>query len=279
VKRYAEEDSRIKYFFKENAGPAAARNKALAISTADICVFTDGDCIPRKDWIHELVTPLLQDNVEASAGAYETLNTDSVLARFIGLEIAWKYRNQREIAAHGAYNLAVRKRLLMELGGFDEAYRYPSGEDWDLAYKISKRHKIIFVPTAIVGHYHCEKFFPYMRNQIRRSADRIKLYYNHPYRIRGDNYTPRYVALQILGAGLFFPALLLVIPFFHFSFLVPLSILAFLALSTMVPFFYLFRRDAFAAIYGLPVQFCRCFAWTFGCVIGLTRLMRRNKNV
>jgi len=271
LNHYTQEHPRIKYFFHKNSGQAAARNKACKMSKVDICVFTDGDCLPERNWIEELVSPFSDEGVGASAGAYETMNKQSILARFVGLEIAWKYRKvECEIIAHGTYNLAVRKRVLMEIGGFDESFR--TAEDWDLTYKISKKYKIIYVPTAVVGHFHPDKFLPYMKNQIDKAVDRIRFYVKHPDRIRGDNYTPKYVAFQVLGAAVFFPSLLLLFPVFYLSFLVPLSILALLLLSTMFPFLFLLQRDPMAAIYGILVQFCRCFAWFLGTAIGVVKL-------
>ena len=59
-------------------------------------------------------------------------------------------------------------------------YPVPSGEDWDLTYRISENHRIVFVPEAIVGHYHPDKFIPYMKNQERRGFDRVKIYKDFP---------------------------------------------------------------------------------------------------
>ncbi|MFH1727413.1 MAG: glycosyltransferase family A protein [Pseudomonadota bacterium] len=41
---------------EEKRGPSACRNKGMLHSNSDIIVFTDGDCIPEKHWIHNLLT-------------------------------------------------------------------------------------------------------------------------------------------------------------------------------------------------------------------------------
>ncbi|HRY82971.1 MAG TPA: glycosyltransferase [Candidatus Moranbacteria bacterium] len=273
VKEYAEQNPFIKYFYQKNAGPASARNRAWKNSTSEICIFTDGDCVPNSDWIEKLIGPFSDENVGAVAGTYRTVNTQSILARFIGLEIGWKHsRYGKTIDVHGTYNLAVRKSILEEIGGLDESYPVPSGEDWDMTYKISKICKIAFVPEAIVGHYHPEKFLPYMKNQVRRGLDRVKVYKDHPNLIKGDSYTPWFVKYQVLAAGFFPISLLFLFPLFKFSYILPLAVILFLIVSSLPPFVYFFKKDKPAAFFSIPIQIARNFAWVWGMVKGIMKI-------
>jgi len=272
IRGFAQDRPLVRYFRQENAGPAAARNRAWRNSRGDICVFTDGDCLPEPNWLEEILKPFADGNIGAVAGTYKTLNTDSTLARCIGLEIAWRYREvQGEIDVHGTYNLAVRKKILEEVGGFNEEYREPSAEDWDLTYKISKNHPIIYWPAAVVGHHHPEGFWRYLKNQVRRAYDRVKLYQDHRDKRQGDTYTPGIIKYQILAAGALAPSLILFLPLFPSSFLVPLALVAFLLYTSLLPFPYLFRRDPRAALLSIPVRFCRNFAWLLGLAQGILR--------
>lgn len=262
----------IKFYYQKNQGPASARNTGWKKANADICVFTDGDCVPEKNWIENLIIPLADEKNGASAGTYKTLNHENALAKFIGLEIAWRYRKvSGNIDVHGAYNLAVRKKILEEMGGFKEDYPKPSGEDWDLTYRISKKYPIIFVPTAIVGHEHPEKLIPYLANQMRRAYDRIKVYRTHPEKISGDVYTGRIIKYQIIAAGLFIPSLFLLLPWFPFGFLIPSTLFLFLAMVTLIPFSYLFKNDPKIAFYGIWIQWLRSFAWFAGALAGFIK--------
>ncbi len=47
IKRFAASDSRIKYFYQDNAGVSAARNKGLDEATGEYVMFVDGD-----DYLH-----------------------------------------------------------------------------------------------------------------------------------------------------------------------------------------------------------------------------------
>jgi glycosyltransferase involved in cell wall biosynthesis len=264
---------RVRILAQSNAGPAAGRNKAWQACTADVCVFTDGDCVPEPDWLDRLVRPLETDQtVGAAGGTYKTLNTARVLARFIGLEIAWRYRKAPAfVDVHGTYNLAIRKKILEEMGGFNEQFPKPSGEDWDLTYRISRRYKIAFTPAAVVGHYHPESFWAYMENQVRRSYDRVRLYRDHPALRSGDSYTGRLAKYQVAAIPLLLLSLVTVVPAFSYGYFVSLAILTFLVVSSLSPFAYYLRRDPAVAFASVPVQLARQLAWIIGIVKAMVR--------
>ncbi len=272
LEQYAKKHHTIKVFSQKNAGPASARNKAWRNTSKDIDIIaiTDGNCTPEPNWLEELVKPFSDSKVGATGGTYKTLNENSLLARFFGMEIAWKYSKIKgEIEAHGTYNLAIRKKVLEEIGGLDERYRKPSGEDWDLTYKISRNYKIIYVPKAIVGTEHPESIGKYLKTQVRRGYDRIMLYNEHPEMGAKDNYTGRLVKYQILLSGAFIPSLIFLLPIFRFSYMIPAAIFLFLLLTSLEPFPYFIKRDAAVALFSIPIQLLRNFAWFIGLVKGV----------
>lgn len=262
----------IKYIAQENAGPAVARNRAWRNTRKDIDIvaITDGNCVPEPNWLEELVKPFSDPKVGAAGGTYKTLNPENLLARFFGMEVAWRYRNIKgEIDAHGTYNLAIRKKVLEEVGGFNEKYRKPSGEDWDLTYKISRKHKIIYVPKAVVGTHHPEKVRSYLKTQVRRAYDRIMLYNEHATRGSKDNYTGWYVKYQVWLSGLLFPSLIFLYPFFNFSWTIPTLIFSLVFATLLIPFPYFITRDVAVALFSIPIQFLRAIAWFIGMIKGM----------
>ncbi|MBF0441479.1 MAG: glycosyltransferase [Oligoflexales bacterium] len=263
----------LKYIFQDNSGPAAARNKGWRKATGDIIIFTDGDCLPERNWIENLVKHFSDEKVGGVGGTYRTLNDGKILARFIGCEISYKYRGiSGVIDVHGSYNLAIRRKILEEVGGYNEVYKKPSGEDWDLTYRISKSHKLVFDRSAVVGHYHPEKFWPYMKNQARRGFDRVRIYLEHPGKMGSDSYTGSLVKYQVLFSGALIPSLFLA-PFVNYGYLLPLGILGFLIITSLIMFPYLFRSDKFLAFYSIPVQVARNFAWFWGMMHGIAVIM------
>jgi len=272
IKPYVENHPIIKYIYQANTGPAGARNKAWRSATSEICLFTDGDCVPEPDWIELMLVGFDSDKIGATAGRYKTMNPENLLARFVGLEIDWRYQNVSEfVDCHGAYNLAIRKSVLEDIGGYKENYKKPSGEDWDLTYSISREHKIRYIPQSVVGHYHPEKFLWYMRNQLRRAYDRIRIYKDHPEKRSSDTYTGSFVKYQILGAGFFLFTVFLGFLQLPFAFSATRATFIFLILSTLIPFPYFLKRDKAVAFYSLFVQFLRFFAWFGGAILGTLR--------
>jgi len=272
IQAYSKQHPFIQYLHQPNKGPAAARNRAWKSTDAEICVFTDGDCVPEPSWIETLLKAFTGPDVGAVAGTYKTLNPESILARFIGLEIAWRYRHVKgTVDVHGSYNLAVRRKVLEDVGGFDESYPFPSGEDWDLSYKISRRSKICYLPEAVVGHFHPEDFLWYMDNQKRRAYDRMRVYNQHPDKMGSDTYTGKIVKYQVLAAGALIPSLIFMMPLFPFSHLIPMGLLFFLFAAACIPFPYFLSKDIAVAFYSIPMQLCRNFAWFVGAFAGLLK--------
>jgi len=184
-----------------NTGPAGARNTGWRRSGGEIIFFTDADCRPGADWIVRMLPPFARDRVGAVAGSYSIANPGRALARLIQAEIRHRHRVMGEyVKAGGSYNLAVRRSVLEQVGGFDAAYPTASGEDNDLSYRIQKAgYRIAFNPDSRVAHVHPERFWKYLRAQFVHGYWRGLLYRRHPQFITGDDYTrPR----DILGSFL-----------------------------------------------------------------------------
>jgi len=179
------------YIFQENAGPAKARNTGWKAATGRVICFTDSDCIPYADWVSTLLEGFESDEIAAVAGSYDIVNRKSFLALCIHKEIKWRHaRFKKRIRAFGSYNVAIRKCILEQTGGFNESYQTSSGEDNDLSYRILKAgYKIAFRGDALVAHHHTEKWWKYLKEQYRHGYWRMKLYKDFPEMSKGDDYT------------------------------------------------------------------------------------------
>lgn len=184
AKRYA-----VQYLRQDNAGPAAARNFGARSANAKILVFTDSDCVPEADWIERLLGAFTYGAV-AVGGSYGIANPGSLLARMVHEEIRLRHaRLDGEVDFLGSFNVAYDRERFWDAGGFDENFKAASGEDNDLAYRLSDRGGTLrFTDDAVVRHYHPERFVPYLRTQSRHGFWRMKLYAKHPNRVGGDRY-------------------------------------------------------------------------------------------
>jgi glycosyltransferase involved in cell wall biosynthesis len=142
-------------------GASVARNAGLGKATSDVIAFTDADCAPAPEWLRHLVEPFADPTVGAAAGrivASRPLSSVELLSALYTLQ--FRQRRSRQLGWtpwEGGYptaNLAVRRALLVALGGFDESVGI-YGEDYDLCARLyAGGAHILSVPEARVIHHH-----------------------------------------------------------------------------------------------------------------------------
>lgn len=166
---------------KKNLGFAKANNQALQQAQSEYVLFLNSDTIVPKETIPKLLSYLekhpevgvVTPKLELRSGEIDPdchrgfPQPWAAFCYFSGLEKlfpkskffgqyhqTWKNLNVvHEIdSCCGAFMLA-RKKILDEVGGFDESYFF-YGEDLDLCYRIKQKGwKIIYYPKAKAIHY------------------------------------------------------------------------------------------------------------------------------
>lgn len=153
LRQVAEEDRRIRVLrLAANAGPGPARNAGWRAAAGRVVAFTDDDCIPEPEWLAAVL-------MAADRGA------DIVMGRTCadpdGLAAAGPFSHWVEVEAPTPWfptcNIAYRRTLLDELGGFDESFtaRLGSnfGDDTDLGWRaLEHGAEARFEPRAVVAH-------------------------------------------------------------------------------------------------------------------------------
>lgn len=143
--------------------PSKNRNIGSSIAKGTVIAFIDADCIAEPDWLFNLISKL--PNESGLVGGPLTLRhknnskitnvIDSVLTSFLGSGGSaqfYEIKEDREVAAVPAGNMAIHKHLLEKLGGFNEKLRY--NEDSFLCYTARNLgFKIFFSAKARVSHY------------------------------------------------------------------------------------------------------------------------------
>jgi GT2 family glycosyltransferase len=159
--RFADED-RVTVVRQSNQGPAAARNRGWRETTADVVLFTDDDCEPPRNWIESLVSEF-DTGIAAVGGPLvppASIADSNAVARFTRYRDRFAYDEPDEptvgvkgLAVTGTANVAYRRSVLEEAGGFDESFPIAGGEDADLGRRVrALGYELAFVPVPVVHH-------------------------------------------------------------------------------------------------------------------------------
>ncbi len=157
---------RIKLVHFEVPNISAARNAGIAQATGEIVAFLDDDAVPEPTWLRHLIAPFSDPNIGISGGFVIGRN---------GISLQWGAREVHRdgtatdlegwgrdpkifdpkdgvIAKTEGTNMAVRRSLLTEAGGFDEAFAFYLDET-DLNMRLAGRGAATaLVPLAQVHH-------------------------------------------------------------------------------------------------------------------------------
>lgn len=169
---------RVKLVRFDEANISAARNAGILQAAGEIVAFIDDDAAAEPMWLAHLVAPFGEPEIASTGGYVRGRN---------GISFQWKAREVdqsgrafaldargpepfvpmpsagRAVKTEGT-NMAVRRSVLAELGGFDEAYHFYLDET-DLNLRLAEAgHKSALVPRAEVHHAY--------RASARRKDDR-----------------------------------------------------------------------------------------------------------
>lgn len=161
----------VRYVREDRRGLDAARNRALREATTSIVAFTDDDAVPEPAWLAHLLAPFEDPRVWCTTGltlpleletpAQEIFERYSTFVRGFDRQLFDGTRHDPvSVARVGAgANMAVRRSVLTELGGFDEALdagtATRSGGDHEMFGRIlAAGHRIVYEPAAVSWHRH-----------------------------------------------------------------------------------------------------------------------------
>ena len=265
---------KIKYIRQENRGPAAARNRGAEEAGGEIILFTDSDCLPDKDWIGEMVKPFADPGVAAVKGAYKT-GQKEITARFAQLEFEERFqllKKAESIDMVDTYSAGFRRKIFMDMGGFDTSFPVANNEDTELSYRMSAAgHKMVFNPDAIVYHLdHPSSVKRYARLKFWRGYWRMAVYRRFPDKMVKDTYTPQTLKVQILF--LYLSLLLWPAAGIHPYFTPPLFFcMAVLAVSTLPFAAFAVKKDPAAGLLSPFLLLVRAASLGAGMIWGILR--------
>lgn len=130
-------------------GPGANRNFGASFSKADWLVFVDDDCVPRPGFIEAyfralmVLPPTTQIIYEGKTFAVPEKHS-----------LYWEApHNKTGSSLLISCNFAIPRKLFLEVGGFDERYRYSSFEDTEFSARLQAMGVPMgFIADAVVDH-------------------------------------------------------------------------------------------------------------------------------
>ncbi len=160
VASLAPETCRPRFVSCGQANVSKARNLGVEASGGEIVAFCDDDAVPEPRWLARLAHGFTDPEVHSACGFTRGRNGVSYQWKAMEidgygndhpLEIAHAQKRQEPIKTVGT-NMAFRKSALVEVGGFDEAYRFFL-DDADLNMRLARLGGATWVdPEAEVQH-------------------------------------------------------------------------------------------------------------------------------
>lgn len=208
LQRWATRDARLKVHIESGANISHGRNVAIAKARGEIIAVIDGGCVPRPDWLSELLQPFADPAVGAVGGGFEVV-ADNRFEFYCGrMSLADPTAVEQQGMFYGRSS-AFRRSVWQRAGGYPE-WLY-TGEDTLFALRVRS------MPEVQVRHASRSVVQWRPRPTLRKMSKMFYLYGRGNGRIGngslgGTMYWLRNYALVlagVLGSLLWLPALLL----------------------------------------------------------------------
>ncbi len=256
---------------EEKRGAAAARNSGIKASRGELICFTDADCIPKENWIQQIILPFQDPVIIGAKGAYAT-NQNEIVARFVQIEYEDKYDlllTQDRINFIDTYSAAYRRQALLANDGFDEQNLYL--EDQELSFRLAARgYEMVFQPQAIVFHLHSDSLSAYFRKKFLIGYWKAQIIRRFPGRAIHDSHTPQVLKLQMVLMALILASLTAVL-FTPWALASSLTLIAIFFVTTIPFLAKAWPKDRVAALAAPFLLGTRAFALGFGFAWGLIK--------
>ncbi len=200
---------------EQNQGPAAARNRGVELAEADVVLFLDADVVIPPHLIAHVARRFENEPELLGLNGYyqpEPLNP-GFFPHYKARYINYMFQGVKETEALETACAAVRRQVLLDLGGFDTTYHGADVEDYELGYRIAQLGPMEVDHKMVVGH-HFPGFIGNARNFFRRSAMWTELFLKRR-KFDAAATTGDEGLVRILGATCVLFALLILLGFDH----------------------------------------------------------------
>jgi GT2 family glycosyltransferase len=157
----------------------AARNQGIALAQGELILLLDDDCLVREDWVRSHVWRHARDPRYVVAGSVrrivyqgEPQFWDLPPAPGVHEHRTFEFRTEQWCRDTPPWNLApcsnnasVPRAALLEVGGYDEAYRGWGVDDVDLTYRLMRSGLSLLMDAGPVVHHQEHPWCPRAREE------------------------------------------------------------------------------------------------------------------
>ncbi len=177
---------RVRNIRQTNHGLSFARNVGLYAARGEIVVYTDSDCEADEDWLYHLVLAMKRSGHAGMGGPNlipdEGDSDTGAVAEAVGMSPGGPTHvmiDDRTAEHVPGCNMAFRRDVAMEVGGFDASYR-KAGDDVDFIWRLQDLgYTIGFAPAAQVWHYRRNTIEAYLKQQRGYGEAEAMLQFKH----------------------------------------------------------------------------------------------------
>jgi cellulose synthase/poly-beta-1,6-N-acetylglucosamine synthase-like glycosyltransferase len=247
----------------------ASYNSALKTVKNEIVGFIDSDAKVESQWLKKLIKHLDNPKVAGAGGNIETWNKNNLIPRCIGYELTFRYRRlPQEVKKVATMNFIVRKKVIDEVGGFNESL--PTQYDTDLGARIVRSgYKLVFDSNVTCYHFHRPTLSAFFKQQFKYGQNTWKVYFKYPYLVEGDQITDWWMNIQpvLYIVAAISLVVSLIANFNQVGLWISLSIAFLITLQYMLSAakISLIFHDL-SAMFLIVLYLTRAFAWTLGGV-------------
>lgn len=255
----------LNYHFKENGGPAMARNYGMEKAKYDYFIFFDSDCIIPSKYFAVADKVLSEKYTDAYGGPDAAHESFTIVQKAISYSMTSFFttggirggNEKMEKFKPRSFNMGYSREVYEKTGGFSNM-RF--GEDVDMSLKImGNDFKTQLIKGAFVYHKRRTDFRKFFKQVYNSGIARINLSKRHPGSMKLVFLMPSAFVVSTL--------LMLLLSIFHWIFATPLALyIVMLFIDAMLK-----TKELNVAITCIPSSFTQLFGYGLGFMVSFWR--------
>jgi glycosyltransferase involved in cell wall biosynthesis len=173
-----------------NRGPAAARNRGIDLAAGHLVALLGDDTMPEPSWLATHARAHRERRTPCAVVGYTRWHERIIVTPFLryinekGLQFGYALIEDREDVAFNFFyssNVSLPHALLAA-ERFDERFPYPTWEDTELGYRLTRRRgmRLAYCPEAVTAHDHATTLTRFMSRQEKAGYSAVLFARLHP---------------------------------------------------------------------------------------------------